>query len=137
MPLVYLTRRMDFSAAHRLWVEGLSAEENRRIFGDCSRLHGHNYTLEVTVAGEPDPKTGMVIHLSELDRIVKDRVMRRLDHRNIDEDVEDFKGKLSTVEVLTRYVWAHLEGAVPRARLHRVRIWEDPDSFADYFGEDG
>ena len=126
---------MEFSAAHRLWAEGLSAEENRRIFGDCSRLHGHNYTLEVTVAGEPDPKTGMVIHLSELDGIVKDRVMRRLDHRNIDEDVEDFKGTLSTVEMLARYVWKHLEGAVPGVRLHRVRIWEDPDSFADYLGE--
>jgi 6-pyruvoyltetrahydropterin/6-carboxytetrahydropterin synthase len=126
---------MHFSAAHRLWVEGLSAEENHRIFGDCSRLHGHNYTLEVTFAGEPDPRTGMVIHLSELDKIVKDRVMNRLDHRNIDEDVDDFKGTLSTVEMLARYVWKNLEGAVPGARLHRVRIWEDPDSFADYLGE--
>ena len=133
--MVYLTRKLDFCAAHRLWVDGLTAEENRRIFGECSGLHGHNYTLEVTFAGEPDPRTGMIIHLSELDAIVRDRVLSRLDHRNIDEDIADFKGTPSTVEMLTRYVWKHLEGAVPGARLHRVRIWEDPGSFAEYYGE--
>jgi 6-pyruvoyltetrahydropterin/6-carboxytetrahydropterin synthase len=117
-----------------LWVGGLSEEENQKIFGDCSRLHGHNYTLEVTVAGEPDPKTGMVIHFSQIDDIVRDRVLRRLDHRHLDE-VEDFKGMASTVEMLTRYVWKHLDGAIPGVRLHRVRIWEDPGSFADYYGE--
>lgn len=132
--MIYLTRRLEFSSAHCLRVEGLPADENRRIFGDCSRLHGHNYTLEVTVAGEPDAKTGMVIHFSELDRIIKDHVLSRLDHRNID-DVEDFRGTASTVEMLTRYVWKHLDGAVPGARLHRVRLWEDQGSFADYYGE--
>jgi 6-pyruvoyltetrahydropterin/6-carboxytetrahydropterin synthase len=134
--MIYLTRKMDFSAGHRLWVEGLSAEENRRIYGECSRLHGHNYTLEATFAGEPDPRTGMVVNFSELDGIIRDRVLSRLDHRNIDQDVEDFKGTASTVEMLTRYVWKHLEGAVPNARLHRIRIWEDPESFADYYGEE-
>ena len=134
--MVYLTRKLYFCAAHRLYVDGLSAEENRRIFGDCSRLHGHNYVLEVTFAGKPDPKTGMVIHLSELDAIVKDRVIDRLDHRDLNEDVEEFKTTPSTVEMIAKYVWGRLRGAVPGAKLHLVRIWEDQESFADYCGEE-
>lgn len=134
--MVYLTRKLYFCAAHRLYVDGLSAEENHRIFGDCARLHGHNYVLEVTFAGKPDPKTGMVIHLSELDAIVKDRVIDRLDHRNLNEDVEEFKTTASTVEMIAKYVWGRLRGAVPGAKLHRVRIWEDHESFADYCGEE-
>jgi 6-pyruvoyltetrahydropterin/6-carboxytetrahydropterin synthase len=133
--MVFLTRKLYFSAAHRLRVEGLSEEENRRVFGECARLHGHNYVLEATFAGEPDPRTGMIIHLSDLDAIVRDRVIRELDHRNLDEDVAEFKTAASTVEMLARYVWKRLEGAVPGAGLHRVRIWEDPDSCADYYGE--
>jgi len=134
--MVYLTRKLCFSAAHQLRVEGLSDEENRRIFGECSRLHGHNYVLEVTIAGEPDPRTGMVINLFELDAIVKDRVIARLDHRNLNEDVEEFKTTASTVEMIAKYVWERLHGAVPEARLHRVRVWEDQESFADYCGEE-
>ena len=134
--MVYLTRKLSFSAAHQLRVEGLSDEENRRIFGECSRLHGHNYVLEVTIAGEPDPRTGMVINLFELDAIVKDRVIARLDHRNLNEDVEEFKTTASTVEMIAKYVWERLRGAVPGARLHRVRVWEDQESFADYCGEE-
>jgi 6-pyruvoyltetrahydropterin/6-carboxytetrahydropterin synthase len=134
--MVFLTRKLYFSAAHRLRVEGLSEEENRRVFGECARLHGHNYVLEATFAGEPDPRTGMIIHLSDLDAIVRDRVIRELDHRNLDEDVAEFKTAASTVEMLSRFVWKRLEGAVPGAGLHRVRIWEDPDSFADYYGEE-
>ena len=133
--MVFLTRKLYFSAAHRLRVEGLSEEENRRVFGECARLHGHNYVLEATFAGEPDPRTGMIIHLSDLDAIVRDRVIRELDHRNLDEDVAEFKTAASTVEMLARYVWKRLEDAVPGAGLHRVRIWEDPDSFADYYGK--
>ena len=89
--MVHLTRKIDFCAAHRLWVDSLSPEENREIFGECSRLHGHNYVLEVTFAGEPDPQTGMVINLSEIDAIVKERVIDHLDHRNLNEDIKEFK----------------------------------------------
>ncbi len=135
--MVHLTRKLYFSAAHRLRVHGFSDDENRRVFGDCARQHGHNYVLEVTFSGEPDPRTGMVIHLSELDAIVKDRVIARLDHRNLDEDVEEFKTAASTVEMLAKYVWTRLEGAVPGATLHRVRVYEDQDSFADYYGSKG
>lgn len=135
--MVHLTRRVNFSSGHRLRVDGLSDEENRRIFGECSRLHGHNYTLDVTFAGEPDPRTGMIVHFSELDEIIRDRVLTRLDHRNLDDEVPELAGAPSTVEVLVRYVWQRLEGRVPGARLHRVRIWEDPESYADYYGEKG
>jgi 6-pyruvoyltetrahydropterin/6-carboxytetrahydropterin synthase len=133
--MVYLTRKLYFCAAHRLHADGMTDEENRRVFGECARLHGHNYVLEVTFAGEPDSRTGMIIHLSDLDAIVRDRVIRELDHRNLDEDVAEFRTAASTVEMLTRYVWKRLEGAVPGAELHRVRIWEDPESFADYYGD--
>ncbi|UCG51946.1 MAG: 6-carboxytetrahydropterin synthase [Candidatus Latescibacterota bacterium] len=133
--MIYLTRKMHFSAAHRLYVDSLSPEENRKIFGECSNLHGHNYELEVTFAGEPDKTTGMVIHLSELDAIVKERVIDQLDHKNLDEDVDVFKTEVSTVEMLAKYVWDRLENSVPGARLHRVRIWEDDASFADFYGE--
>ncbi len=133
--MVYITRKLYFSAAHRLWIDRLSEAENRRIFGACSRLHGHNYVLEVTFAGEPDSKTGMVIHLSELDAIVRERVIQELDHRNLDEDVKELEGMPSTVEMLSRYIWGRLDGAVDGAALHRVRVWEDSESFADYYGE--
>ncbi len=134
--MVYLTRKLYFSAAHRLGVEGFSDEENRRVFGECSRLHGHNYVLEVTVAGEPDPETGMVINFSDLDAIVRERVIAVLDHKNLNDDVERFKTTPSTVEMIAKYVWQRLHGAVPGATLQRVRIWEDQESFADYFGEE-
>lgn len=134
--MIYITRKLYFSAAHRLYAEGFSDEENRRVFGECSRFHGHNYVLEVTYAGEPDPKTGMVVNFSELDRIVKDRVISRLDHRNLNEDVEEFTTIPSTVEMIAKYVWERLRGAVPGAKLHRVRVWEDQESFTDYCGEE-
>jgi len=132
--MVHLTRRIEFSAGHRLWIEGLSEEENRRVFGECSHQHGHNYTLEVTLSGEPDPKTGMIVHFSDLDRIVRERVLSRLDHRSLDDEVPEIRGRPSTVETLARFIWEQLENCVPGARLHRVRLWEDPDSFADYYG---
>jgi 6-pyruvoyltetrahydropterin/6-carboxytetrahydropterin synthase len=89
----------------------------------------------VTVAGEPDPRTGMVIHLSELDNIIKDQVINQLDHKNLNEDVEEFKTVVTTVEMICKWVWKRLDGSVPGARLHRIRIYEDHASFADYFGE--
>jgi len=134
--MVYLTRKLYFSAAHRLGVDGFSDEENRRIFGECSRLHGHNYVLEVTVAGTPDSETGMVINFSELDAIVKKRVIAVLDHKNLNDDVDEFKTTPSTVELIAKYVWERLDGAVGGARLHRVRVWEDQESFADYRGKE-
>ncbi|MDH3216173.1 MAG: 6-carboxytetrahydropterin synthase [Candidatus Krumholzibacteria bacterium] len=133
--MIYLTRKMRFCAAHRLYDPSLSPEANRDRFGECVNLHGHSYTLEVTFAGKPDAKTGMVIHLSDLDAIARERVVSILDHRNLNEDVEVFKQVVPTIEMLAKFVWDRLEGAVPGARLHHVRLLEDDSMFADYYGE--
>lgn len=134
--MVYVTRKLHFCAAHRLYDPSLTDEENRDRFGECVNLHGHNYQLEVTFAGEPDPKTGMVMHLSQLDEVVKARVVSELDHKNLGEDVAVFKDVVPTLEMLAKYAWDRLaDGAVPGATLHRVRVSEDDRFFADYFGE--
>jgi 6-pyruvoyltetrahydropterin/6-carboxytetrahydropterin synthase len=133
--MIYLTRKLYFCAAHRLCDDSLSPEENRERFGNCMNLHGHNYVLEVTVAGDVDANTGMVIHLSDLDTIVRERVIDHLDHKNLNEDVEEFKRVPPTAEIIARYIWNRLDGAFGRARLHRVRVHEDHVSYADYYGE--
>jgi 6-pyruvoyltetrahydropterin/6-carboxytetrahydropterin synthase len=133
--MVYLTRKIHFCAAHRLYDASLSAEANRERFGECVNLHGHSYTLEVTFAGEPDKETGMVIHLSELDAIAKERAVNLLDHKNLNEDVDVFSDVVPTVEMLAKFIWERLEGAVPGARLHHIRVLEDNSVFADYYGE--
>ena len=133
--MIYVTRKVHFCAAHRLYDPSLSPEANRERFGECTNLHGHNYTLEVTFAGDPDEKTGMVIHLSDLDAITKDRVVSVLDHKHLNEDVEVFKEVVPTIEMLAKFVWDRLDGAVPGARLHRVRLDEDNVFLADYYGE--
>jgi 6-pyruvoyltetrahydropterin/6-carboxytetrahydropterin synthase len=132
--MVYLTRKVDFCAAHRLWDASLSEAENRRRFGRCANLHGHNYTLEVTYAGEPDPTTGMLVHLTDLKRIIEERVVDELDHKNLGEDVPVFRDVPASAEMIAKYAWDRLDGAVPGARLHRVRLQEDRALSVDYFG---
>ena len=133
--MIYVTRKVHFCAAHRLYDATISPEANRKRFGDCTNLHGHNYALEVTFAGEPEARTGMVIHLSELDAIVKERVVKTLDHKYLNEDVPVFRDVAPTIEMLAKFVWERLDGAVPDARLHRVRLHEDDAFAADYYGE--
>ncbi len=130
--MVYLTRRYQFSAGHRLHNDALSAEENRRIYGKCNNPngHGHNYLLEVTVAGPIDPATGMVFDLVALDRIVAEHVLEKLDHMNLNLDVETFRTEVPTTENLCRDIFsrlcAPLEKADSRGRvqLDRVRLEE-------------
>lgn len=132
--MIYLTRKIRFCAAHRLYDATLSEEENRERFGECTNLHGHDYALEVTVAGEPDERTGMLVHLAKLDTIVCERVVDRLDHKNLNVDVPVFSDVVPTIEMLAKYVWEELDGGIPEVSLHRVRIHED-DLTADYYGE--
>lgn len=133
--MIYVTRKVHFCAAHRLYDPAISPEENERRFGECVNLHGHSYTLEVTFGGEPDERTGMVIHLSDLDALIKNRVVNQLDHKHLNADVAIFKDVVPTVEMLARFVWDRLDGAVEGARLHHVRLLEDDSFFADYYGE--
>jgi 6-pyruvoyltetrahydropterin/6-carboxytetrahydropterin synthase len=130
--MVYLTRRYRFCAGHRLHNEALSGEENRRVYGKCNNPngHGHNYLLEVTVAGPIDPATGMVLDLVALDGIVAEQVLDRLDHRNLNLDVESFRTRVPTTENLCLEIYNLLRDPLERAssgcrvRLDRVRLEE-------------
>lgn len=136
--MVHLTRAFEFSAGHRLHCEGFSDEENRRIFGKCSNPHGHghNYLLEVTVAGPPDGIKGTVMDPPLLDKIVKERVIDAFDHKNLNAECDDFASLNPSVENIARVIWRRLSGAFSGCRLHNVRVWETPKTCAEYAGED-
>jgi len=133
--MVYLTRRIDFSASHLYHNPALSAEENKRVFGKCNKPHGHghNYALEVTVAGEPDPVTGMVLDLKDLKLILEQEITQRMDHRFLNYEVAEFKDKIPTCENIVRVIWNLLEPKIKQGRLHKVRLYETPDLFADCY----
>ncbi len=135
--MMYLTRRAEFSSAHYYWVEAWSAEENARVFGKCANRngHGHNYTLEVTVAGEVDAVSGFVVDLKELKEVLEREVVSVYDHRHLNLEVPEFRRAVPTTENMAIAIWRRLEGKIPHARLHRVRVYEMADLFADYYGE--
>jgi 6-pyruvoyltetrahydropterin/6-carboxytetrahydropterin synthase len=135
MTMVYVTRKIEFSASHRYHNPALSAEENRRIFGKCNNAHGHghNYTLEVTVEGEPDPVSGMVLDLKELKAILEREITERMDHRFLNYEVEELKGQIPTCENIARVIWKLLEPKITQGRLHKVRLYESADIFAECY----
>ena len=120
-----LTRTYEFAASHRLHVSALSAEENVALFGKCNNPagHGHNYVLEVTVEGEPDARTGMMAPLEEIDRRVEELVVDRYDHKNLNEDLPEFRDVVPTSEVFVAEIFRRLDGQLP-AKLRRVRLLE-------------
>ncbi len=132
--MVELTQCFEFSASHRLHVPRVSDEENRRVFGKCNNPqgHGHNYQIEVTVAGEVSPKTGAVLPLPEFESIVKREVIDRFDHKHLNTDVAEFRDLNPSVENIARRIWELLDGKVSPARLHRVRVWETAKTYAEY-----
>jgi 6-pyruvoyltetrahydropterin/6-carboxytetrahydropterin synthase len=140
--MIFLTRRATFSASHYYWNEAWSAERNEQVFGRCARKsgHGHNYTLEVTVAGEPDPVTGFVVDLKWLKAVIEEEVLAAFDHRHLNVEVPEFAaGKMiPTSENIAIATWKRLEtvvNAAGGARLTAVRIYETPEIFAEYRGE--
>lgn len=137
MPTVYVTRRMHFNAAHRLHNPDKSDAWNQETFGACNspHWHGHNYELEVTVAGEPDPDTGYVIDLGALKQIIQERVIDKVDHRNLNLEVDFLRGQLTSTENFIVAIWQQLVDALPAGRLHRIRLYETPRNFAEYTGE--
>lgn len=130
----YSTRRFAFSAGHRYWVDAWSAEENQRVFGRLTVPHGHNYTLDVTIRGPIDERTGMVIDLSELKRVVTEAVVDRFDHADLNADPL-FRGRVPTTENIAAAVWELLAAKIGADRLWRVRVWEDPTLYVDYGGD--
>ncbi|MDX9751832.1 MAG: 6-carboxytetrahydropterin synthase [Flavobacteriales bacterium] len=139
MPIVTITRRERFSAAHKLSRPDWSLEKNLAVFGKCANpnWHGHNYELWVTVKGEPSPETGFVVDLSELSRIINDRVVRHVDHKNIDLDVDFMQGRHSSTENLAIAIWERLQGPVEAlgCKLHSVKLQETENNVAEYHGQ--
>ena len=132
--MVYATRKFTFSAAHRYWRDEWTAEENARVFGNLTAAHGHNYVLEVTVSGPVDPRTGMVMDLGELKRLVGEAVIARFDHADLNHDALFAAGKIPTTENLVRAIWDLLAPKLGPDRLAGVRVWEDATLFVDYDG---
>jgi len=134
---VLVTRQVHFNAAHRLYHPARSAAWNRRHYGLCTNPHGHNYVLEVTVRGRPDPETGYVLDLAGLKRILHRAVVDKCDHRSLNDEVDFLRGVLPSTENLAIAFWEEIAPHLPaRAALHRVRLYETPRNFADYHGPD-
>jgi 6-pyruvoyltetrahydropterin/6-carboxytetrahydropterin synthase len=127
---VQVGRRESFNAAHQLCDPDRSDDENRRIFGKCANLHGHNYVLEVVVAGEIDQASGYVFDLKQLSDVVTRRVIRDVDHRNLNTDVPWLKGLIPTAENLAQAIWERLEPELPTGLLWSVRVWETDKNWA-------
>lgn len=123
--MITLTRSYEFAASHRLHVPHLSEEQNLALFGKCNNPagHGHNYVVEVTVSGQPDAASGMLCDLDALDRVVHNLVVDRYDHRCLDADIEEFRGRNTTSETVALEIFRRLDGNLP-ARLERVRLYE-------------
>jgi 6-pyruvoyltetrahydropterin/6-carboxytetrahydropterin synthase len=136
--MVLLTRKAEFSAAHYYYNDAWSQQENERVFGKCANRngHGHNYTLEVTVAGEVDPVSGFVVDLKRLKDVIEREVIQVYDHRHLNLEVPEFRSQIPTTENIAIAIWKRLQPKVEGARLHRVRVYEMPDLFADYCGEE-
>jgi 6-pyruvoyltetrahydropterin/6-carboxytetrahydropterin synthase len=135
--MIRVTRKIEFSAAHYYHNPNLSAEENRRVFGKCNNPHGHghNYVLEVTIAGDPDPTTGMVLDLKELKEILQREIVDRMDHRFLNYEVPELAGQIPTCEAIASVIWKLLEGEITKGRLDRIRLYETPDLFVECTGD--
>ncbi len=135
--MVYLTRRTSFSAAHRLWSEHLSEEENIALYEKCANPngHGHNYVLEVTVKGIPNPRTGMVLNLAELKQTINEQVVNWVDHKHLNYDVPWLEGSIPTTEVLAMKFWERLQHGLPEGLLYEVKLYETENNIASYRGE--
>ncbi len=133
---VYVTRQVHFNAAHRLHNPDRDQKWNEEKFGLCTNphWHGHNYVLEATVCGRPDPATGYVVSLAELKGILHEAVADRCDHRNLNEEVDFLRGIIPSTENLVVAFWAQIAPRVRGGRLHSVRLYETPRNFAEYFG---
>ena len=136
--MVYLTRVEHFNAAHKLYNPAWSRERNEAVFGKCANenWHGHNYELLVTIKGKPSPDTGFVMDAKKLSQLIKDEVVEKLDHKNLNLDVDFLAGQLCSTENLAVAIWGQLAPHLPpEVRLHSIKLYETPRIFVEYFGE--
>ena len=136
--MVYLTRVEHFNAAHKLFNPGWSRQQNEAVFGKCANenWHGHNYELLVTIKGEPSPDTGFVFDVKKLSNLIKDHVIEKIDHRNLNIDVPFMQGKMCSTENLAIAIWNELSPHLPAdVKLHCIKLYETPRIYVEYFGE--
>ena len=140
--IIYVSRQEHFNAAHKLYNPNWSEEKNSEMFGPCanSNWHGHNFDLIVTVKGEPDPDTGFVIDLKKLSILIRTQVTDKVDHKNLNLDVDFMIGKMASTEILAFEFWKILEPHISqisygRGKLHCIKLYETPRNFVEYFGE--
>ena len=139
--MVYVSRKEHFNAAHKLYNPAWTRERNEEVFGPCANenWHGHNFDMIVTVKGKPDPETGFVVDLKQLSRVIKEEVLEKVDHKNLNTDVDFMRGKMASCEVLVEEFWKILAPAIakitPRGILHSIRLHETRNNFVEFFGE--
>ncbi len=135
--MVYITRRETFAAAHRLFKPELSDDENHKIFGKCSHpnWHGHNYTLEVVVAGEVNPETGFLLDIKKLKEIIHKYVIDKVDHKNLNLDTDFMQGIIPTSENICIAIWNQLKDKIPSGKLFSVKLYETENNYFEYRGE--
>lgn len=132
--MYYLTTKIDFSAYHKLWNRHFSPQKNEQVYQECSRGHGHNYVLEITVKGEADPQTGMVMDIKRLRKILMTEVFPKVDHKSLNDDVPALEGKIPTAEILSGYFWSLLKDKIHKAELHRLTLYESEKNIVEYYG---
>jgi 6-pyruvoyltetrahydropterin/6-carboxytetrahydropterin synthase len=135
--MVYLTRIEKFNAAHKLWVDEWSEAKNFEVFGKCANInwHGHNYTLHVTVKGEPDPITGFIIDAKRLSELIREHLIERIDHKNLNLDVDFIPSEMQpTCENLIILFWDLLVPVLTPIKLHKLTLWETDTIYAEYMG---
>jgi 6-pyruvoyltetrahydropterin/6-carboxytetrahydropterin synthase len=136
--MVYLTRIEHFNAAHKLYNPNWSKEKNDEVFGKCANenFHGHNFELYVTIKGEPDPDTGFIYDAKKLGKLVNDEVIEKLDHHNLNTDVDFMEGKLCSIENLVMGIWNELKPSLPASvQLHCLKLVETAKIYVEYFGD--
>jgi 6-pyruvoyltetrahydropterin/6-carboxytetrahydropterin synthase len=139
--MIYLSRQEHFNAAHKLANPNWSAEKNKEVFGPCANenWHGHNFDLIVTLKGNPDPDTGFVFDLKKLSIIIREKVINKLDHKNLNLDVDFMFGKMASTENLAIEIWKILAPeieSISKAKLYCVKLYETPRNFVEYYGEE-
>ena len=135
--MLYITRKEHFNAAHRLFNPTWSEARNDEVFGQCANKnwHGHNYDLFVTIKGEPNPDTGFIMNVKELSQVMKSEIVYKLDHKNLNVEVDFMKNVLPSTENLTKKIWEQLALHITSGQLHCVKLYETESIYAEYFGE--
>ena len=137
--MIYITRRERFNAAHMLWNYNWNEQKNIKVFGKCANKnwHGHNFELFVTVKGEVNTDTGFVVNLKDLAKIIEEKIIDKLDHKNLNLDVDFMKDKMASTEVLAIAIWQELEANIMQlgATLHCIKVQETENNFVEYLGK--